>query len=188
MRFVTGRRRKTWDKNVIAIGLSSGFLEPLESTSIHLIQSGIAKLLSLFPSRGCDPLVAEQYNRVYRADTEAVRDFLILHYHRTQGRDEPLWRHCQAMSLPDSLVYKEEQFVRTGRIVLDTDELFREASWFAVMMGQGLDPTDYNPLAETYSREANADHLLRLRTEIAAAAQAAPTHEASIEQRLGSGR
>jgi len=188
LRFVTGSRRKTWNKNVIAIGLSSGFLEPLESTSIHLIQSGIAKLLSLFPSRGCDPLVAEQYNRVYRADVESVRDFLILHYHRTQGRDEPLWRHCQAMSLPDSLVYKEEQFVRTGRIVLDTDELFREASWFAVMMGQGLDPADYNPLAETFSPEANAAYLLRLRTEIAAAAQAAPTHEAFIEQRLAGGR
>ena len=186
--FTAGRRRLAWNANVVSLGLSSGFIEPLESTSIHLIQSGIAKLLSLFPSRGCDPLVAEQYNRVYRADVESVRDFLILHYHRTQGRDEPLWRHCQAMSLPDSLVYKEEQFVRTGRIVLDTDELFREASWFAVMMGQGLDPADYNPLAETFSPEANAAYLLRLRTEIAAAARAAPTHEAFIEQRLAGGR
>ena len=187
LRFTTGRRRKSWNKNVIAIGLSSGFLEPLESTSIHLIQSAIAKLLSLFPAKDCDPLVAEQYNRVYGRDVEAVRDFLILHYHRTQGREEPLWRACQAMSLPDNLVYKEEQFVRTGRIVLDSDELFREASWFAVMMGQGLDPVDYNPLADAFSTEANAAHLLRLRTEIAAVAASAPTHEAAIEQRLAGG-
>jgi tryptophan 7-halogenase len=184
LRFTTGRRKKVWNRNVIAIGLSSGFLEPLESTSIHLIQSAIAKLLSLFPTRACDPLVAEQFNRVYGEDVETVRDFLILHYHRTQGRDEALWRQCQAMSLPDSLTYKEEQFTRTGRIVLKTDELFREASWFAVMMGQGLVPTDYNPLMDSYSTADNRQHLARLRGEIEAAAARMPSHEASIRQRL----
>jgi tryptophan halogenase len=184
LRFTTGRRRKVWNRNVIAIGLASGFLEPLESTSIHLIQSAIAKLLSLFPTRGCDPLVAEQFNRVYGEDVETVRDFLILHYHRTQGRDEPLWRHCQAMSLPDTLVYREEQFERTGRIVLKTDELFREASWFAVMMGQGVDPRDYNPLMDSYTQADNDQHLARIRAEIAAAAARMPSHEEAIRQRM----
>ncbi|WP_343611603.1 tryptophan halogenase family protein [Novosphingobium sp.] len=184
IRFTTGRRRKVWNRNVIAMGLASGFLEPLESTSIHLIQSAIAKLLSLFPTRGCDPLVAEQFNRVYGEDVETVRDFLILHYHRTQGRNEPLWRQCQAMSLPDSLTYKEEQFTRTGRIVLGTDELFREASWFAVMMGQGLVPQDYNPLMDSFSAAANDQHLARIRSEIAAATPKLPRHEDVIRQRL----
>jgi tryptophan halogenase len=185
IRFTTGRRRKTWHKNVIAIGLASGFLEPLESTSIHLIQSAIAKLLSLFPTRDCDPLVAEQFNRVYGADVETVRDFLILHYHRTAGRDEPLWRHCQSMPLPDSLAYKEDQFERTGRIVLGSDELFREASWFAVMTGQGLFARDYNPLLDSFTEAQNMAHMDRLRAEIAAAAARAPSHDDYIRQRTG---
>ena len=184
LRFTTGRRRKVWNRNVIAMGLASGFLEPLESTSIHLIQSAIAKLLSLFPARGCDPLVAEQFNRVYAEDVENVRDFLILHYHRTQGRSEPLWRQCQAMSLPDTLVYREEQFARTGRIVLKTDELFREASWFAVMMGQGADPQDYNPLMDSITPAENDAHLARIRGEIAAAAARMPAHDHAIRQAM----
>ncbi len=187
IRFTTGRRRKTWNKNVVAIGLSSGFLEPLESTSIHLIQSAIAKLLSLFPARDCDPLVAEQFNRVYAADVETVRDFLILHYHRTAGRSEPLWRHCQAMPLPDSLVYKEDQYERTGRIVLGSDELFREASWFAVMNGQGLEPRDYNPLIDSYSDDQNTAHLAQIHRAVAEAAARAPAHDEYLRQRAKAG-
>ena len=183
IRFVTGRRRKSWNKNVVAIGLASGFLEPLESTSIHLVQSAIAKLLSLFPTRDCDPLVAEQFNRVYRADVETVRDFLILHYHRTAGRSEPLWQYCQAMPLPDSLVYKEDQFARTGRIVLGSDDLFREASWFAVMMGQGIVPRDYNPLIDSYTDTQNTAHLAQIRKAVIDAAGRSPAHEDYIRQR-----
>jgi tryptophan halogenase len=186
LRFVTGRRRKSWNKNVIAIGLSSGFLEPLESTSIHLIQSAIAKLLSLFPDKGCDPIVAEQYNRVYGRDVESVRDFLILHYHRTQGRDGPLWRHCQAMSLPDSLVYKEEQFARTGRSVLDSDELFREASWLAVLNGQGVTATGYSALADTLDSAANQSQLAQIAAIIARAVPTLPLHDDAIAKLLGS--
>src|SRR6202022_2738589 len=125
IRFLAGRRRKAWNKNVIAIGLSSGFLEPLESTSIHLIQSGIAKLLSLFPTRDCHPETAEQFNRVFAADVESIRDFLVMHYHRTAGRSEPMWEYCQHMPLPEGLVYKMAHFTHTGRIVLATDELFK---------------------------------------------------------------
>lgn len=179
IRFKTGRRRGAWVKNVVAIGLSAGFLEPLESTSIHLIQSGIAKLLSLFPTRDCDAIVAEQFNRVLEQDYDAVRDFLVLHYHATE-RPQPLWEHCRNMPLPDGLAYKEEQFRRTGRIVLTTDELFREASWFAVMMGQGIEPTDYNPLIEVISSENTRAHLAQVKQAIAAAVARMPTHEAFI--------
>lgn len=184
IRFLAGRRRKAWNKNVVAIGLSSGFLEPLESTSIHLIQSGIAKLLSLFPTRDCFPETAEQFNRVYDADVESVRDFLILHYHRTAGRAEPLWQHCQHMAIPDSLSYKMAHFTHSGRIVLATDELFKEASWFAVMMGQGLQPIDYNPLLDTVSAEENRVHLGRIEQTIAAAARAMTSHEDYIRKQL----
>ena len=184
IRFTTGRRKKSWNKNVVAIGLSSGFLEPLESTSIHLIQSGIAKLLSLFPDKHCAEETIEQFNRVYGADVEAVRDFLILHYRRTQGREEPLWRHCQAMEVPDGLVYKEKHFTRTGRIVLSTDELFRESSWFAVMMGQGLRAEDYNPLLDSMTEADNLAHLARTRAQIAQAAASLPSHEEYLQRMM----
>ena len=184
IRFVPGQRRKAWNKNVVAIGLASGFLEPLESTSIHLIQSGIAKLLSLFPSRDFHPQTAEQFNRVFAADVESVRDFLILHYHRTAGRAEPLWEYCQHMPLPEALTYKIAHFTQTGRIVLGTDELFKEASWFAVMLGQGLAPTDYNPLVDTLSPEENRAHLARIAEQISMALAAMPGHGDYIRKQL----
>ena len=185
IRFLAGRRRKTWDKNVVAIGLSSGFLEPLESTSIHLIQSGIAKLLSLFPTRDCYPQTAAQFNRVFDADVESVRDFLVLHYHRSMGRSEPMWEYCQHMSLPDAVTDRMAHFTHTGRIVLTTDELFKEASWFAVMMGQGLQPTDYNPLVDSISPEENRAHLLRIEQQVAAALGGLARHEDYIRKQLG---
>ena len=188
IKFRTGRRKKSWVKNVVAIGLSSGFLEPLESTSIHLIQSGIAKLLSLFPSRDCPAETVDQFNKVYGADVESVRDFLVLHYNRTRGRDEPLWRHCQTTAVPDELSLKEAHFTRTGRIVLTTDELFRESSWFAVMMGQGLRATDYNPLLDSVSAADNSAHLAQVRGQIARAAASLPSHEEYLRRVTGSSR
>ena len=184
IRFQAGRRRKAWNKNVVAIGLSSGFLEPLESTSIHLIQSGIAKLLSLFPTRDCFPETAAQFNRVFDADVESVRDFLILHYHRTAGRSEPMWQYCQHMSIPDCVAYKLAHFTHTGRIVLATDELFKEASWFAIMMGQGVEPTDYNPLLDGISAQENRAHLARIEQQIAAAVGTMTLHEDYIRKQL----
>ena len=149
LRFRPGRRRRSWAGNVVAIGLSSGFLEPLESTSIHLIQSGIAKLLALFPRHGRDTLVAEQFNRIFAQEMLDVRDFLIMHYKLTTGRTDLMWQYCQTMTVPDSLAYRFEQFLASGRIMLSSDELFRDASWFAVMDGQGLRPRDYNPMVDT---------------------------------------
>lgn len=180
IRFKAGLRREAWCKNVIAIGLAAGFLEPLESTSIHLIQSGIAKLLALFPNRACDAYTAAQYNRILAEDIEGIRDFLVLHYHSNQGRSEPLWQYCSAMSLPDSLIYREEHFSRSGRIVLSPEELFRDSSWFAVLMGQGHEPKDYNPLIDSISSEENLAHLRQVKDEIRQAAGRMPTHEASL--------
>jgi tryptophan 7-halogenase len=159
IRFTPGRRKRAWIGNVIAIGLSSGFLEPLESTSIHLIQTGIGKLLSLFPRADCDPLLAERYNRLFAREMEDVRDFIVMHYHFTHGRAEPLWRHCQETALPDALAYKIAQFRASGRIMLAPEDLFRDASWFAVMTGQGIKAKDYSPMLDTVSDADNLRHL-----------------------------
>jgi tryptophan halogenase len=174
--FKAGRRRKAWIKNVIAIGLSSGFLEPLESTSIHSIQSGIAKLLSLFPNRDCDTYISEQYNRGISEEFEGIRDFLTLHYHSTENRSDPLWAHCRAMRLPDSLIHKEEHFSRSGRIVLGSDELFKDSSWFAVLTGQGHRPKDYNPLIDAINSEENRTYLRRIKETIRTTASKMPEH------------
>jgi tryptophan 7-halogenase len=180
--FRTGRRRKAWNKNVIAIGLSSGFLEPLESTSIHLIQSGIAKLLALFPNRDCDPYTAEQYNRIVAEEIEGVRDFLVLHYHSTAGKVDRLWAQCSAMRLPESLLYKEEHFARSGRIVLSSDELFKDASWFAVLLGQGHRPKDYNPLLDTYDSVANLAYLRRIKEAVRTTSGRMPEHKSVLSR------
>jgi tryptophan halogenase len=174
--FKAGRRRKAWNKNVIAIGLSGGFLEPLESTSIHLIQSGIAKLLSLFPNRDCDLYGAQQYNRAISEEFDGIRDFLALHYHSTKDKSDPLWAHCRAMKLPEDLIYKEEHFARSGRIVLSSDELFKDASWFAVLVGQGHEPKDYNPLIDSITSEDNLAYLRRIRETVRTTASKMPAH------------
>jgi tryptophan halogenase len=179
IRFRTGRRHVAWNKNVVAIGLSSGFLEPLESTSIHMIQSGIAKLLSLFPTRDCNPLTAEQYNRVVRAETESIRDFLVLHYHSTP-REEPLWAYCRHVDLPGDLKYKEDQFSCSGRIVLTPEDLFRDASWFAVLMGQGHRPLDYNPLIDSIDSKDNLAYIDRIKSEIRSAVANLPDHQSFL--------
>jgi tryptophan 7-halogenase len=180
--FKTGRRRQAWNKNVVAVGLSGGFLEPLESTSIHLIQSSIAKLIALFPNRDCDAGTTEQYNRIVAEEFESVRDFLVLHYHSTRGRTGELWDYCNEMPLPEALVYKEEQFARTGRIILGTDELFKESSWFAVLMGQGHEPRDYNPLIDAIKSADNADYLRKLKDGIEAICAKMRPHETFLPE------
>ncbi len=179
IKFRTGRRRRVWDKNVVAIGLASGFLEPLESTSIHLIQSGIGKLLSLLPDRDCDPHLAEQFNRVFAADMDNIKDFLILHYH-ANGRTEPLWDYTRNMALPDSLTFREEAFRRSGRLMLGTDDLFRETSWLAVLRGQGIDATDYAPATDGIDSATNLAQLRQIDEVIGRAVPTLPGHAAAI--------
>lgn len=179
LRFTAGRRHRAWDRNVVAIGLASGFLEPLESTSIHLIQTGIARLLNLFPSAGFDAADIDQYNREAAFEWESIRDFLILHYHANQ-RDEAFWRQLAAMELPDSLARKLALFRANGRIVRVNEELFAEVGWLQVLIGQGVLPAGYHPLADQLS-PAQLDEFLSLAARHAAhVAGKMPDHAAFI--------
>ena len=147
IRFVTGHRNTFWDKNCICVGLSSGFLEPLESTSINFIQLGIIRLLELFPAREIDPFLRQEYNTRTLDAYEKVRDFIILHY-CTNARDEALWRYCAEMPLPDDLAYKMELYRRRGEVVLRKYDHFAEPSWVSIYNGQGVIPGAYDPLAD----------------------------------------
>lgn len=147
LKFTAGRRSKAWEKNVVAIGLSAGFLEPLESTSIHLIQHAVQKLLSLFPGRGVSPVERDEFNRAMVDSYEPVRDFIILHYHATR-RTGPFWDHVRTMDVPDTLQHKLALFREHGRVFRYNNELFDVPSWVAVMLGQGIVPAAADPLAD----------------------------------------
>lgn len=176
LRFVTGRRRKSWNRNCVAIGLSSGFLEPLESTSIYLIQIAISNLIDLWPERSFDPVDAEEFNRLMDMELEKVRDFLVLHYHATERADSPLWDYCRTMSVPDSLNYKMELFRDRGVVVKYKQGLFLEPSWLAVYLGQGVLPERYDPLVDNLPPQEIERRLGELRGLVRSAARGMPTH------------
>ena len=176
IRFTPGRRRQYWVKNVIAIGLSSGFLEPLESTAIHLIQAGISKLIAYFPDKQFDPLVIREYNRVAVAEVERIRDFIILHYHLNARTDGQMWRYCASMPIPETLQRKIEHFRRYGHILPSEMDIFGPASWLAVHIGQMNWPLRNDPLLD-YRNVSGAQYLEQLRRTMAAAAAGMPTHQ-----------
>jgi tryptophan 7-halogenase len=182
LRFVTGRRKKFWDKNVIAIGLSSGFMEPLESTSIHLIQAGISKLLALFPTRDCDPLLIDEYNHIATTEYERIRDFLVLHYKLTERTDSELWRYCAAMDIPDTLQFKINHFRSYGRHIPRDMDLFGAPSWLAVHIGQGNIPNGSDPVAHYRDEASGREWLGKLRAAMTAAAAEQPTHQQFIDK------
>jgi tryptophan halogenase len=182
LRFVTGRRKKAWNKNVVALGLASGFIEPLESTSIHMIQSGIANLLAMFPTREFAPAETDRYNRVIAYEAERIRDFIVLHYNANQRMGSPLWDHVRNMPLPDSLMEKYDIFRSRGRIFRENEELFNDTSWFAVMIGQNIRPASYDPVADVLSVEETRRRLAQTAEAIRNSADYMPTHMGFIAE------
>lgn len=181
LRFTTGRRRKFWNRNVVALGLSAGFMEPLESTSLHLIQTGINRLLALFPGTGDTQKEAAEFNRLTGEEYERIRDFLILHYHATTRDDAPLWRHTANMAIPDSLAWRMEHYRANGRLVSPGTELFLNPSWMAVYAGQEIEPAGLDPLAAA-SPVDGAQRLAGLRRVMAEATAPVPDHRDYIER------
>lgn len=183
--FRTGRTRLQWHRNVVAVGLSSGFLEPLESTSIYLIQSAVVRLLHLFPHAGVtDELVAE-YNRQSRIEWEQIRDFIILHYHVNERDDSQFWRDLRHMSVPDRLTGKLAMFRADGRLVQDQYDIFLEPSWLQVMVGQGVLPRDYHPIADALTDSELLDKLMKMKAVKAEPLPQMPGHDRFLEMFCG---
>lgn len=176
IKFRTGTRRKHWNKNCIAIGLSSGFLEPLESTSIHLIQRSIIRLLQMMPAGAVVQADVDEYNLQTKIEMENIRDFIILHYKVTERNDSAFWRHCAAMEIPPSLAHRIEMFGEAGKVYKFAQELFGESSWIQVMLGQGLTPKQHHPIVDLMPQSELAQFLGNIKTNVARQVQAWPPH------------
>ncbi|MEO3690942.1 tryptophan halogenase family protein [Roseateles paludis] len=177
IRFRTGRAKRFWVGNCVAVGLSSGFLEPLESTSIHLIHMAVARILDFFPhGKEIDPADVAEYNALTTREYENIRDFLALHYKLTRRDDSEFWRYCRSMPIPDTLQRKLDLFAANGRVIRHSDELFAEVSWVQVMLGQGLMPRGHHPFADQLSEPELRDYLDHVRQVIARCVQAMPEH------------
>jgi tryptophan halogenase len=174
--FTAGRRECFWAGNVVALGLAGGFLEPLESTSIHLIQTGISKLLSLLPDKRFAAVERTEYNRLMTRTYDGVRDFVILHYHATARDDTPFWDYVRTMPIPDELAYKIALFQQKGRLFRYDDELFDLPNWVAVMYGQGIGPDGYDPVVDALDEQRVAAALAWTRDTIRQAVSAMPPH------------
>ena len=185
LRFVTGARRRQWYRNCVAIGLSGGFMEPLESTSIHLIQRAILRLIRMMPLRGVSPADVAEFNDQQHQDMLQIRDFLILHYKATSRDDSPFWRYVREMPVPDSLQQKIDLFRETARVFRRNEELFAENSWVQVMMGQGIAPQSHHPIAEKLSDDELTRLLRLLRDQVERTVSGLPDHAAYVAQYCG---
>ena len=188
LRFKAGRRTKMWEGNVVALGLAGGFLEPLESTSIHLIQTGISKLFALFPDCGFSNVERDEYNRLMGDAYTSVRDFIILHYHATRRDDSVFWRHVRTMPIPETLTRKIALFREKGRIFRYDDELFGISSWVQVLLGQNVIPIGYDPIVDALDADRVADAIRQIRTATLRSAQALPGHAAFIASHASADR
>jgi tryptophan halogenase len=178
--FTTGARRKQWHRNCIAVGLSGGFMEPLESTSIHLIQRSILRIIRMLPNGKVSERDIAEFNEQQFADMYQIRDFLVLHYKVTERRDSPFWRHCAALPIPDSLEQKIELFRETGRVFRRNEELFAENSWVQVMMGQGIMPKTYHPVATKLPPEELEGFLAAQREAVARTVSGLPDQQSYL--------
>ena len=184
--FVTGRRKSFWIGNCVAVGLASGFLEPLESTSIHLIQTAVLKLLALFPDKRFEPADIAAFNRHTAAEYERIRDFLVLHYKATRRDDSPFWLYCRDMDVPDGVREAIELFQSRGRMLISADHLFNAPSWLAVMLGQGVQPRGYDPLADLLSESELEAHMASVQAYIDRTTAAMPLHMDYVRSFCGS--
>jgi tryptophan halogenase len=186
LRFTPGRRRKTWSRNVVAVGLAAGFLEPLEATGIYLIQRGIAMLLRFFPDRDFATADIERYNRALEFEFSRVRDFLLMHYTQTE-RSGAFWNHCRSIPLTPTLLEKIELFRSHGRILREEAELFPVMSWLSVMVGQNIIPRRYDPLVDSLDPSRIQSRLEALRTDIRRCVESMPTHWDFIRSSMAAG-
>ena len=181
IKFKTGSRRRHWHKNCVAMGLSSGFIEPLESTSIHLIQRAIIRLMQMFPYDGIRQPDVDEFNNQMRFEIDNVRDFIVLHYHVTERTDTPFWRHCRDMDIPDSLRHRIELFKQAGRVFKVPTELFGENSWIQVMLGQGLTPEQYHPIVNMMSEDELRQFLTGIHGATDSFVSQLPEHQRFID-------
>lgn len=182
LKFVTGQRKKSWNKNVVALGLAAGFMEPLESTSIHMISTGITKLMATFSLDGVSPIQENLYNRLAKKEATRIRDFLILHYKATERDDSEFWNYCRTMDIPDTLQEKLDLFKWNGQFFREEDELFIATSWAAVMMGQGIMPQAYNPTVDALDEAETAREMNEIEKSIQYLVGNMPTHGQFINQ------
>lgn len=175
LRFTAGYRKKFWNRNCLAVGLASGFMEPLESTSILLIQTCIARLIDMFPDLSFDQTMIDEYNRLSVAEFERIRDFIVLHYHATERDDAPLWDYVRTMSVPDTLQHKIDVFKSCGRVALYDNESFLEPSWLSIFIGQHVYPNRYDPIIDNMDIEKLKRGMLQRRTAVRKVAESMPT-------------
>jgi tryptophan halogenase len=191
VQFRAGRRRKCWDKNVVAVGSAAGYLEPLAATDLHLASHALFNLLDHFPDKQFDPANIASYNAVIADDFERNRDFIILHYCASRRDDSPFWQQCRAMALPDTLAQRIDMYRATGRIVQQRQELFTDLDWFWIFEGMGVSPRDYDPLVDTVDFEQVKRLMLAISQKVTADVAAAPTHDsffAAANARLAGAR
>ena len=182
IRFTTGQRKQYWHRNCIAIGLSSGFIEPMESTSIHFIQNAIMWLLLMFPEQGIDDALVREYNHKLRSEAEHIRDFIVLHYRLNARHGEPFWDYLRTMPIPDSLAQRMALFENSGRVFKPQDDVFSENSWVQVMLGQGLKPKGYHNIADAMSSQQLSAYLASTAEQVAKKLQTMPKHDEFIRR------
>ncbi|MFG6413629.1 tryptophan halogenase family protein [Roseateles sp. DC23W] len=182
LRFKTGMRRRIWERNVVSIGLASGFLEPLESTSLSLVIHGVSALVELFPDRACEPHLVDEYNRRMRQQYESIRDFIILHYKQTSRDDSEFWRYCRSMSIPDTLAHQMDVFRRNGRVTILDRDSFGEDSWWSLFLGLGMQPDSVDPLLAQVDEATLREHFKRLHMAVSRTVDGMPDHAAYLQR------